>query len=135
MNMVDRSAGGFASSTGIVLETVTPDRVTASLELEPRHLQPMGIVHGGVYCTMIETVASVGAALSAMEAGKTAAGIENHTSFLRSINSGRIHAVADVISKGRQMHLWQVEIRDDAERLVARGTVRLALLEPRPEGA
>lgn len=122
--------GRFATSVGVVIDSATADRVSAHLDLEPRHLQPMGIVHGGVYCRIVETVASVGAAISALADGKTSAGVENHTSFLRSISGGRVSAVATAIQRGRTMHLWEVEIRDQEERLLAKGSVRLIIREP-----
>lgn len=132
--------GRFASYIGLELDRATTDEVVGHIDLEPHHLQPFGIVHGGVYSSMVETLASIGAALTAVPAGKTAAGIENHTSFLRSIGGGRVTGVATAIQRGRTMHLWEVAITDDRERLVARGTVRLAVLERRdgstaPSGA
>jgi uncharacterized protein (TIGR00369 family) len=55
------SAGNFASTIGLVFESATKDRVVGSVEIEARHLQPAGIVHGGVYCTIVESLASMAA--------------------------------------------------------------------------
>ena len=133
--------GHFASYIGLVIDSAVKDRVEGHVDIEERHTQPMGIVHGGVYCSIVETLASLGAFMTAADTGKGAAGVENHTSFIRSIGAGnRVTGVAVPIHLGRTMHLWQVEIRDQKERLVARGTVRLAILERRdgagapPEG-
>src|SRR5438445_906130 len=134
MNTVDR--GHFATLIGLVIDSATKDAVLGHVDIEARHTQPVGIVHGGVYSSIVETLASIGAFLTAWEDGKNAAGIENHTSFLRSIGAGhRVSAVATPIHRGRTMHLWEVNVRDDRDRLVARGTVRLAILDPAPEGA
>ncbi len=115
---------------GLRLETATLEEVTASLTVDPtKHLHPWGAVHGGVYCTIVETLATVGAALSATPEGKSAVGIENHTSFLRPVQRGELHAHGAAINRGRQMHLWEVRITDERDRLVARGTVRLALIQ------
>ena len=120
----------FAGHIGLVVESMAKDRVVGSLEIQPRHLQPFGIVHGGVYCAIVETLASLGSFYN-LDQGRLAAGIENHTSFLRSIGSGTVTGVAVAVNLGRTLHLWHVEIRDQENRLVARGTVRLAVLEPR----
>jgi len=73
-----------------------------------------------------EGLASIGAALNVMPE-KTSAGIENQTSFLRSISGGRVTAVATPIQRGRQMHLWEVEVRDDQQRILAHGRVRVVI--------
>jgi uncharacterized protein (TIGR00369 family) len=125
--MLNAGKGGFNEVMGLVITSATPERVVGHLDLDPAvHLQPFGIVHGGVYCAMVESLASAGAAINVMPE-KTSAGIENQTSFLRSISSGRVEGVATPVQRGRQMHLWQVEIRDDQERLLAHGRVRLVI--------
>jgi uncharacterized protein (TIGR00369 family) len=125
--------GPFVKAMGLEITSATLDRVVGVLELDPsRHAQPWGITHGGVYCSIIETLASIGAAINVMGDGKTSAGIENQTSFLRSISSGRVEAIATPIQRGRQMHLWQVEIRDEQQRMVAHGRVRLVIRDPPP---
>jgi 1,4-dihydroxy-2-naphthoyl-CoA hydrolase len=130
MNEAHRN--NFAGEVGLVVESVTKERVVGTLEIQPRHLQPFGIVHGGVYCTIVESLASLGSVYNTIDQGRACAGIENHTSFLRSISSGTVTGVAVAVNIGRTTHLWEVDIRDEKERLVAKGTVRLAVLEPRP---
>src|SRR5579875_604206 len=81
----------FTQLIGLRIETLTPDEVTAVLTVDPaRHLHPWGAVHGGVYSSMIETLATLGAQMSALPAGKMASGIENHTSFLRQVREGQL---------------------------------------------
>ncbi|MEA2647065.1 MAG: 1,4-dihydroxy-2-naphthoyl-CoA hydrolase, partial [Chloroflexota bacterium] len=121
LNSLDE--GRFASFIGLEVDSALPERVVGHVDLQPHHMQPYGIVHGGVYASIVETLASLGAAMSAIPEGKNAAGVENHTSFLRSIGGGRVTAVATAIQRGRTMHLWEVAITDDQDRLVARGTV------------
>jgi uncharacterized protein (TIGR00369 family) len=114
-------------------DRIAPDEVTASLTVDPDcHMHPWGAVHGGVYCALIETVATLGAQLSAIPAGKLASGIENHTSFLRQVRGGELRARATAINRGRQLHLWAVTVSDDQDRPVAHGLVRLALLDATP---
>ena len=91
-------------TVGLTVETATRERVTASLVIDPdRHMQPFGLVHGGVYAAIAETLASFGAALSAAPDGKDAAGMENHTSFIRAVTGAgaRLTAVAEPIHRGR----------------------------------
>ena len=126
------NSGNFASAIGLVIESATKDRVVGTVDIEARHLQPAGIVHGGVYCTIVESLASLGAFINIAEQDLMCAGIENHTSFLRSIGSGKVTGVAVPVNLGRTTHLWDVEVRDDRERLLAKGSVRMAVLEARP---
>ena len=123
----------FTELLGLRIDRLDPDEVTASLTVDPeRHLHPWGAVHGGVYCALIETVATLGAQLSAIPAGKLASGIENHASFLRQVRDGQLRAHATAIHRGKQLHLWSVTISDERDRPVAHGLVRLALLDGIP---
>jgi uncharacterized protein (TIGR00369 family) len=119
---------GLNSMLGFELDEASPDRVVMSWTVGPQHLQPYGIVHGGVYCSVVESTASIGAALWFGERGKVV-GVANHTNFLRAARSGRITATATPIHRGRSQQLWQVLINDEGGRDVARGEVRLQNLE------
>lgn len=101
------------------------------LPITERLRQPYGIVHGGVYCSLGETAASLAGALWLGD-GRSTAGVANHTNFLHATRSGELLATATPIHRGRLSQLWSVSIRDDAGREVARSEVRLANLE-RPE--
>ncbi len=120
----DPLRGGFNQTLGLRFDEVGPDRVSIVLEVGPDLLQPYGIVHGGVWCSVVETAASVGAAQWYGERGRVV-GVANHTNFLRAIGDGTVTAVATPVHRGRTQQLWLVEIRDQADRLVARGEVRI----------
>ncbi|BBZ44114.1 esterase [Mycobacterium parmense] len=124
----------FDSEIGLRYTELGPDGVRAELEVTPKLLQPMGLVHGGVYCSMVESMASVAAHtwLTDRGAGGTVVGVNNNTDFLRSIGSGTVYGVAEPIHRGRRQQLWLVTITDADNRLVARGQVRLQNLEERP---
>jgi uncharacterized protein (TIGR00369 family) len=119
---------GLNSVLAFELDEAGPDRVVMSWTIGPQHLQPYGIVHGGVYCSVVETTASIGAAVWFGERGKVV-GVANHTNFLRAVRSGRVTATATPIHRGRSQQLWQVLINDEDGRDVARGEVRLQNLE------
>ncbi|HLV89488.1 MAG: PaaI family thioesterase [Acidimicrobiales bacterium] len=117
----------FVSHTGIELTEAEPDRAAGRLVITEDHHQPYGVVHGGVYCTLAETIASTGAAIWAMAQGMAGAvGVTNTTNFLRATTSGVLVAVATPIHRGRSGQLWSVEItREDDGKLVAQSQVRL----------
>lgn len=121
----------FDSQLGLVYTEVGPDGVKAELEVKPTLLQPAGIVHGGVYCAVIESLASVsGVSWLAEHGGGSVVGVNNNTDFLRAITSGTVYAASDPIHRGRRQQLWLVTIRDENDRVVARGQVRLQNLPP-----
>lgn len=115
---------GYLGWLGLELLETSGERVVAAWEVRPDHHQPYGIVHGGVHCSVIESVASIGAAIWLGERGKVV-GVSNQTDFLRAVRDGRLTATGLPVHRGRLQQLWVVEIRDPGERLVARGQVRL----------
>jgi uncharacterized protein (TIGR00369 family) len=113
------------------LSECAPARVRGSIAADERHHQPWGIVHGGLYTTAIETFATLGAYEAVKQRGQQAVGVTNVTDFLRPHRSGRLDVLAMPIHQGRTQQLWQVEIsRPEDGKLVARGQVRLANVEP-----
>jgi len=117
-------SGGFVEWLGLSLVEGSGDRVVLSWKLRPDMWQPYGIAHGGVHCSVVETAASIAAALWLGDRGKVV-GVSNQTDFLRAVSEGELTAVATPIHRGRLQQLWSVEIRDEDQRLVARGQVRL----------
>jgi 1,4-dihydroxy-2-naphthoyl-CoA hydrolase len=117
--------GGFNKVLGLEFPEVTADRVTLTCEITPELLQPYGILHGGVHCSLVETAASLGAATWFGDRGNVV-GVANHTNFLRATRSGKVTAVATPIHRGRTQQLWQVAVTDETGRDIARGEVRLA---------
>ena len=126
--------GPFVSHLGIEMDEVTGDRVSATWEAGTRHHQPYGIVHGGVHCSVVETLASVGAATWLGEQGQCV-GVSNTTDFFRAVREGAMSSVATPVHRGRSQQLWIVETHDAEGRLVSRGQVRLQNLYPREDGS
>lgn len=120
---------GWVKTMNVEFKTVTPQEVIAELTIGSQHRQPLGLVHGGVHAGLIETVASVGASVAVFERGCFAVGLENHTSFLHAAREGRLRAVGKPLQAGRQTHIWEVNIFDQNQRLVASGRVRLMIIE------
>jgi len=120
---------GWVREMGLHLSLATAEEVRCEWEVGPQHLQGYGIVHGGVHCGVIETLASVGAAAFAIPRGQAVVGLENTTSFVRAVRAGtRLHAVAVPLTRGRKSQLWEGRILDEEDRLVAIGRVRLLCL-------
>lgn len=115
----------FLEATGFVIDCASPTRVEGHIDLGPDHHTPWGIVHGGVYATIVESAASIGASEAVAAQGLVAVGLTNTTHFLRSVTSGRADVVAVALNQGRTQQLWKVDITDDAGRLLAHGELRL----------
>ena len=124
--------GGFDDEIGLEYLEVSPDGARAQLTISDKLLQPHGIVHGGVYCSIVESVASVSASawLQSKGSGPNVVGVNNNTDFLRAITAGMVTAVSTPIHRGRRQQIWLIEITDTNDRMVARGQVRLQNLPP-----
>ncbi len=127
---VASASSPFDEQLGLAFTEITADGIKAQLTVTPTLQQPMGIVHGGVYCAVIESVASTSAYVWLSEhGGGNVVGVNNNTDFLRAISSGTVYAVSEPIHRGRRQQLWLVTITDEQDRVVARGQVRLQNLE------
>jgi 1,4-dihydroxy-2-naphthoyl-CoA hydrolase len=120
---------GWVKDMGIVILSASADEVTCEWEVAEKHHQGYGIVHGGVHCGVIETLASIGAALVAHPRGQRVVGLENATSFIRAVRSGKLRGVARPVTRGRTTQVWEAWIRDPEDRLVAQGRVRLLCVD------
>ena len=120
---------GYDRHLGLEITEATPVRVCAQLKIAACHTQIHGVVHGGVYASLVETLGSIGAALSARAYGRTIVGLDNHTSFLKAISEGTLHALSEPIAAGRRTQIWSTKISDQSGTLVALGQVRLLCIE------
>ena len=120
---------GFSKAMGFEFIKLSAEEVVVELDIAEQHLQPFGIVHGGVHCGIVEEICSRGAGLAVADRGQVVVGVENHTSFLRAVRSGRLRGVARPIQRGRRAHLWEATITDEQDRLVATGRVRLFCMD------
>ena len=125
---VDIPPGSFVEYLGLELGEVTAQRVVATWTAGPKHHQPYGIVHGGVHCSVVETLGSLGGAhwVLARDPEAKVVGVNNNTDFFRAVSSGAMTSTGVPLHQGRLQQLWLVETVSDADgRLVARGQVRL----------
>ena len=123
--------GGFDALYGLELIEVTPERASARVVVRDELKQPYGLVHGGVYASIAESLTSIATGVSVMEEGKAAMGLSNQTNFLRPITQGTIHASAVRRHGGATTWVWEVEMSDDEGRLCAITRMTVAVRGPR----
>jgi 1,4-dihydroxy-2-naphthoyl-CoA hydrolase len=122
-----RQLPGFDGLYGLEVLTMSDEEVTAQVRVRDDLKQPAGLVHGGVFASIAESIASMTTWNAVRTAGQTAQGLSNQTSFLRPILDGTIHAVARRRHRGRTTWVWEVDITDDAGRLCALVRITIAV--------
>jgi 1,4-dihydroxy-2-naphthoyl-CoA hydrolase len=130
--MPDEAAVGFDALYGLELVEVTGEVASGRVAVSDELRQPAGLVHGGVYAAIAESLASYGTAVAVMPEGRLAMGLSNHTSFLRPITGGTIHATARPRHRGRSTWVWEVELADDDDQLCVLARVTIAVREAPP---
>ena len=128
--MSDLQLGAFDRLYGLRIDSCTDEEVRATVAVRDEIKQPLGLVHGGVFAAIAESIASFGTWKGVHRDGRTAQGLSNQTSFLRPILTGTIHAVARRRHRGRTTWVWEVDITDDADRLCALVRMTIAVREP-----
>ena len=127
VNLEGQSA--FMKLLGLSFEEMGPERVVAFFETGVDLHQPWGLVHGGVFTAVIETVATTGAYQAVKDRGQLAVGVNNVTDFLRPHQQGRLRVVAEPLQQGKSQQLWQAIVEREDGKTVARGQVRLQNVE------
>jgi 1,4-dihydroxy-2-naphthoyl-CoA hydrolase len=126
-----RPSSGFDGLLGLEITELNDQLAVGSLAVRDELKQPFGLVHGGVYAGIAETLASLATGMAVARDGQSAMGLSNHTSFLRPITEGTVHGRALRKHVGRTTWVWEVEISDDAGRLCALTRMTVAVREPR----
>ena len=125
--MSELQASPFDQHYGLEVGEATAELVRASVRVRREVTQPLGLVHGGVYASIAEALASLGTNIAVVPDGSVGLGMSNHSTFLRPISAGTIHAVAHVRHRGRTTWMWDVELTDDDARLCAVSRVTIAV--------
>jgi 1,4-dihydroxy-2-naphthoyl-CoA hydrolase len=116
----------IADALGIEVLEIGADRVTGRMPVDGRTHQPYGLLHGGASVVLAETLGSVGSHALVAESGRGAVGIEVNANHLRGVSEGWVHGEAQLVHKGGRLHVWSIELRDDAGKLVC--TSRLTVM-------
>ncbi len=119
MNQPEDLPSGFAEFIGVEWIDLDRDEARGRIEVQPQHLQPYGIVHGGVYASLAESISSAASYHAVREEGMVAMAQANSATFLRPITSGHINAVARTRQRGKTTWIWDVELSDDDGRVCA----------------
>ncbi|MEO6470347.1 MAG: PaaI family thioesterase [Aeromicrobium sp.] len=123
---------GLDGALGVSVQEMTPDTVVLVWTVGKAHLQPYGIVHGGAYCTVHETAASLAGQAWLGDKG-IIVGVNNNTDFLRQAGEGdQMTTTALPIHRGRKQQLWRMETVQQDGKVVAIGQVRLQNLDTPP---
>ena len=110
---------GFDALYGLEILSLGEEEATAQVQVTPDVLQPGGLVHGGVYASIAESLTSFATWKAVAPDARSAQGLSNQTSFLRPILRGTIHATARRRHRGRTTWVWEVDITDDEGRVCA----------------
>jgi uncharacterized protein (TIGR00369 family) len=124
-----RALAGFDGLYGLEVLTISDEEVTAQVPVRDELKQPAGLVHGGVFASIAESITSIATWFAVQDDGYVAQGLSNQTSFLRPILDGTIHAVARRRHRGRTTWVWEVDITDDDGRLCALVRMTIAVRE------
>jgi uncharacterized protein (TIGR00369 family) len=122
----------FDTHLGFQIIEVKEDSARARVPVTNKVLQPYGLVHGGVYAALAESLASIATATAVWEQGDIAVGLSNATNFMRPATEGHVNAEARRRHRGRTTWVWDVDMTDDEGRLCATTRVTMAV-RPRPE--
>ena len=124
----------FDGLYGLEVLAASAEEVTGRVVVRDAVRQPFGLVHGGVYAAIAESLASQGTAAGVGGTGVAPVGISNSTSFLRPIADGTVHALARPRHRGASTWVWDVELSDDRGRLCALGRVTVGVRPPAGTG-
>lgn len=119
----------FVEYLGIHFTESSKNSVTAFIEIQPHHLQPKGVVHGGVYLAFAETLAGAGSALIAEAEGKIALGATVNAQHIAPASDGKIWGTATLTYQGITKHIWDVEITDENGKLISLSRVNNSIKE------
>ena len=113
---------------GIQFSELGPDYIKATMPVDQRTRQPLGLLHGGASLVLAETLGSIGAAMVIDPAHATCVGQEINANHIRGVREGMVTGIARPIHIGARSHVWEIKIYDDAEKLVCISRITVAIL-------
>jgi len=122
-----RHANTVLGKLGVEYTSFDPDAVTVEVPVSEALFQHAGIVHGGVYVLLAESVASTAAALTVDMTQVDVLGLEINANHLRAVTSGTVSATATAVHRGRMTHVYTVDVKDADGRLVCTSRCTLAI--------
>ncbi len=119
----------LAHTLGMKVVELSKERVVMTMPVDHRTHQPYGLLHGGASVALAETVASIGGMFSVMEEGKIVVGLEINANHVRAVKSGLVTATGIPVHQGHTTQIWEINIRDEAGKLVCVSRCTLAVRE------
>jgi uncharacterized protein (TIGR00369 family) len=118
---------GFDRHYGLEFLECGESEARARVKVREHHKQPAGLVHGGIYASIAESISSIATGMTVLDEGNVAMGMSNSTSFLRPITEGTVHAHAVRVHRGRTTWLWDVTFTDDDDHACALTRMTIAV--------
>ena len=126
-DLLERSAQTLDGALGFEITEIGEELARGRFDVTDLVRQPFGVVHGGAFAALAETLASAATCAAVQADGNAAVGQSNHTSFLRPVAQGSVRAQAQCRHRGRTSWVWEVELTDDEDRLCALSRVTVAV--------
>lgn len=123
-----RSQNTMLEFLGIVFTEVGKDFLKATMPVDARTHQPLGIMHGGASCVLAESVGSTAANYCVDQNKNYCVGLDINTNHIRSIREGLVIAKATPFHLGKTTQVWHIEIRDEKEHLISINRLTMAVL-------
>lgn len=123
--------GTMGENLGIEFTEIEEDRISATMPVDHRTVQPYGILHGGASLSLAETLGSVAAYCSIDISKYLSVGLEINANHIKSARSGYVTGTAKAIHVGKSTHVWAIEIVDEAEKLICTSRITMAIIEKR----
>lgn len=111
--------GTMVEGLGITFVASAPGTLAATMPVDRRTIQPMGLLHGGATAALAETLGSVGSALLVDREKYAVVGIEINVNHLKGVRAGMVTAVGTLLHQGRTTHVWDIRVSNDQGELVA----------------
>ncbi len=123
-----RARGTLSDHLGIEFTNVGDDHLVATMPIDQRTLQPMGIMHGGASCALAETVGSAAANYCIDQREKVCVGLDININHIRPVRSGIVTAVAKPLHLGKTTQVWEIKIHNEQKQLVSAARLTLAVI-------
>lgn len=121
--------GTIHDALGIVITEKNTDSLVATMAVDERTFQPMRILHGGANVVLAESLGSIASLMMINRDKYYSVGLDINANHLRSAKGGRVKGIVKAISIGRKVHVWEIKIYDEREKLSCISRLTVAVLE------
>ena len=129
IQITERSKNTMVGNMGIELTDIGDQFICGKMPVDHRTIQPFGLLHGGASAALAETLGSIAGGMHVNRDTQTVVGVEINCNHLRSTRDGWVHGKATPIKLGRKIQVWNIEIKNDDEKMVAVSRLTLAVIK------